>query len=419
KKIDTDKLQPGVYVCGFEKEGGEKLSFMNNLLVKDRGDIERFLRNGFKTAYVVTSPAPEKGGAPSPARGAPSHYSAAAEAAPSGTGGAAASLEEIEKNVVSDREDAPTEDTAGFDAEIGKAREIRDEAESLVRGFMHEARMGRSIKPREVNATVEKMIDSIFHNRDAITSLTRLKSADDYTFAHCVNVCILSVAVGRHIGFDRRSLQDLGVGAILHDIGKTLVPEEILKKPGALTKDEFDVMKRHVELGGNLLADTREIKTESMHVVMQHHERYGGLGYPGGIPGKEIHLYARVAAVADVYDAMTSRRVYQTSLMPDEALKKMYLMRETHFEPGLVERLIKCLGIYPIGTLVLLNTGEAAVVKYLNHSNPLRPRVLMLSGADKKPLSRPFEVDLKRDGLRLVVSSKRPGDSPAPPDIIA
>ena len=297
-------------------------------------------------------------------------------------------------------------DIVEYRAEIEEATRCRDDAELLVRDFMHDKQ--GELKPERVHQAVEQMVDSIFRNRDALSSLVRLKSADDYTFGHCVNVCILSMALSRQMGFTKKTAHDLGVGAVLHDIGKTLIKEKTLKKPGPLSDTEFTEIRTHPELGAELLLNADGIKDASKYVVVQHHQKYNGTGYPYKKEGERIHIFARIAAVADVYDAMTSTRVYQQCLPPDIVLQKMYMWREAHFEPNIVERLIKCLGIYPIGTLVELNTGEIAVVTSTNPNNPIKPGILVLFDEDKVRIPKPIDVNLNSEMTRWVVESKDP-----------
>lgn len=300
-------------------------------------------------------------------------------------------------------------DTVSFDEELTVARKIRGETESLVRDFMGRVKIDGEIMPERINETVGRMVESVFKNQDALASLSRLKTRDDYTYGHCVNVCILSLAIGRHMSLSEGQLNELGVGALLHDIGKMLIPEEILKKPGQLTSAEFGEMQKHTSLGGEILYKTRAITDASRTVPMHHHEKYDGSGYVEGISGQDIHLFARIAAVADVYDAMTSDRVYQKGMSADVALRRMYQFKGVNFEPVLVDRLIKCLGIYPIGTLVELNTGEVAVVSMPNHTDPLKPKVLMLYDRVKKRLPGPVDIDLGSDQERWISASRDAG----------
>ncbi|OGQ62640.1 MAG: hypothetical protein A3I81_09045 [Deltaproteobacteria bacterium RIFCSPLOWO2_02_FULL_55_12] len=168
-------------------------------------------------------------------------------------------------------------------------------------------------------------------------------------------------------------------------------------------------MKRHAELGGEFLSGMGFLSEQSLEVVTQHHERYDGSGYYCGLAGDYIGLFGRIAAVADVYDAMTSNRVYQLGMPREDALKRLYQMRGSFFDPEMVERLIKCLGVYPIGTLVELNTGENAIVKMINHAHPLQPVVLLISDREQVPFPKPVVADLTADG-KWITNSKRPDE---------
>ncbi|HHL40845.1 MAG TPA: HD-GYP domain-containing protein [Deltaproteobacteria bacterium] len=293
-------------------------------------------------------------------------------------------------------------DTAPFEEEIETARTIREEAVGLVREFMEEARSGRAIDTYKVQLTVEDMVDSIFRNHAALTSLARLKSFDEYTFVHSVNVAILAISVGRYADLSRYEIFELGMGAILHDIGKTRLPERLLNKPTILNDEEFREMKRHPELGVELLEASKDITETALDVANHHHERHNGSGYPGNLRGDDIHPFTRIVSVADVYDAMTSKRVYQRRYTPHETLRTMFRNRGKHFDPETVDTLVRCLGIFPIGSLVTLNTGEIAMVKSFDRREMLRPRVIILYDMDWKPLLSRREVDLrKRDDLRI------------------
>lgn len=456
RKVNVSDLEKGMYVCGFEKEGGGNVvSFVNNILVRDKRDIKKFYNYGYRTAYVLADkplsnthfppvppcvsngamiePSTDKGPGKKErerverrdgegAVGRVIEFRKAKEGAVSMEGSrneaeSGAPPSSVEKTAADSKDRAKAEgrgekrnsaDPLEYAEEIKGAKKIRDEAMVLVTELMTSGRAGAAIPVDMVHETVGNMVESIFRNRDALTSLVRLKSHDGYTFTHSVNVCILSISVARHMGFDKQSIHDLGVGAVLHDVGKTRVPESILNKNGPLTDEEFREMKRHTVYGHETLVKTKGVGSESATVALEHHERYNGMGYPGRLRGKDIHVFARIAAVSDVYDAMTSERVYQKGMLQDEALQRIYTWRKAHFDSELVERFIKCVGIYPIGTLVEFNTGEMGVVRGQNPVDPLKPRVLVLFDSKRSPLFKPFEVDLKTDGGRCIVSTKDP-----------
>lgn len=404
-RVPISELKTGMYICGLEKRGTEPLFLMNSILLRTAADIDHLYSREYDYAYIEVAednlrPVPKKA---SEGEAAPAEVQASTNETE-----APATSPEIEFPSHDEEDDADVpEETAFFD-ELKEAKSLRNEAEEMVRDFLRNARLGGEIDIKSIDSTVGRMVDSLFRNPDALTSLSRLKSFDDYTFSHCVNVSILSLAIGRHMGLKKNAIKDLGTGAILHDIGKMLVPESILKKPAQLTEDEFSVMRTHASLGDDLLAQNSEISREARQVALHHHERFDGSGYPAGLAGAEIPIFARIGAVADIYDAMSSNRVYQKAVAPEEALRKLYLMRGTHLDPAIVERLIKCLGIYPIGTLVELNTNEKAIVRSLNPANPLKPTVLMISDRHNRMLNLPFVLPLSDDQSRWITSSKDP-----------
>ncbi|MBZ0220806.1 MAG: HD-GYP domain-containing protein [Candidatus Methylomirabilis sp.] len=400
KKIRLSELEKGMYVCGVEKRGMSPVFLVNDILVRSDDDLTRMSARGYAHVYISLN---EK--------------EAAQHAANDGDGAAGAPFYPGTETLTAADEgaqgaesgkDNPSDPYREFKKELAEAEDIRHDAEQVVRDFLQNARSGQSIDSDRVLETVGRMVDSVIRNQDALTSLARLKSFDDYTFAHSVNVCILSLAVGRHLGLEKDDLDQLGLGAILHDIGKMLVPGDLLNKPGRLSEGEFTVMKKHTELGKDVLAGMKCVKEPALRVVLEHHERFDGSGYHMRLSGSGIHLYARITGIADVYDAMTSNRVYQKGMRPEDALKRLYHSRGSLFDPELVERLIKCLGVYPIGTCVELNTGEAAIVNMINHSHPLKPRVLLIADREGLPFPVPLETDLKEDAGRWIVGSKKP-----------
>lgn len=404
RKITIDEVEEGMYVSGFEKDGSQDVTFTNNILVKGAKDVEQFRAQGFNFAYVFfPGPDPEPAGEAQAAQIRPCPVDGAADAPE-----LAVREADLEEAVLVDEYEDEITDLVEFKEEIKEAVRIRDEAEEIVREFSQDFRMGCGINSKKVHKTVEKMIGSIFRNRDALTSLVRIKSFDRYVFTHSVNVSILSLIIGRNMGLGRERLGDIGMGAILHDVGKMLIPEHILHKPDALTAEELAEVRKHPELGAEVISMSKDISGDSIKIISQHHENYSGKGYPSGIKGEEIHLYARIVSVADIYDAMTSDRVYRKAVTPNEVLQKMYMLRFSHYDPEFVERLIKALGIYPVGTLVALNTGELAIVRRQDATHPLKPTLLILFDKDRQPYKEPFELDLIEDDLRFIVASKDP-----------
>lgn len=415
KKIDIAELMPGMYACGVERPGsGSVLFFTNSMLVK-KEDIEKFSLTGYAYVYIDEVAASRYASRPVPPK-KEAVKEKEREKPPEKTEptGVISDAGCVAPEVLAINAAAPEEPADGaknktsFDAELKNAKKIRVEAVGLVSKFMHDVKTGKAIEPTIIKETVYKMVDSVFNNADALTSLARLKNFDDYTYTHCVNVSILSIALGRQMGLGRKAIEFLGTGAIIHDIGKMLVPEDIFRKPSSLTLYEFEEMMKHTLHGAKALSGQDGIDESSTQVVLAHHEKYDGTGYPNKLRGSEIHLFARIAAVSDTYDAMTSKRIYHGALLPEHALSKIFMLKGRHFETEIVERLIRCIGIYSIGTTVELNTGEIGVVVRQNSNNPLRPVVMLLLQRNKRPYKSPFELDLASDENTAIIGTRNP-----------
>ena len=280
-----------------------------------------------------------------------------------------------------------------LEKEIDKAKEIKNEAKNTVHNIMEDIRFGKPIKTEQAENVVEEMIDSIFRNQDALISLGRIKKTDEYTYVHSMSVCVLMISFGKHLGFDTRQLREIGIGAMLHDVGKMLVPPEVLNNPNPLTDEEFEQMKEHVQHSRLLLQQTKGISDISILLASQHHERIDGNGYPDGLKGDEISLYGQTAAIADVYDAMTSQRCYQKRFEPTEVLRKLFEWDKL-YNQELVQKFIRCIGIYPVGSLVRLDSGLLGII--LNHGEKslLHPLVRIIFDTNKDQFLSPYDIDL-------------------------
>ncbi|TVM30361.1 HD-GYP domain-containing protein [Oceanidesulfovibrio marinus] len=283
--------------------------------------------------------------------------------------------------------------------EMGRARKIYADSLQFAREFLQGARMGYLVDYTQSERLVESVIDSVVRNEDAMVSLTKLRSFDEYSYTHSINVAVLAVAFGKNLGLPRDRLRALGSAGIFHDLGKSRIPEAILNKPGKLTAEEFEVMKSHPKFGFELLVQQGSASDQVLLGVLQHHEKFNGKGYPGGVSGNAISLLARIIAVADVYDALTSERVYKKGMMPYKALSLMYTMRGEDFHIGYVERFIKSMGIYPVGSFVRLSTREYAVVTGSNMAAPLFPQVtVVLTPGQRGCPPRELDLDAARNG---------------------
>jgi putative nucleotidyltransferase with HDIG domain len=290
---------------------------------------------------------------------------------------------------VQHRVDAPVADTAAI-------REVYEDA-TLIAGQLWEItqREGRP-DPGQAHAVVDSLAQAVAQNRTALLALTALKNYDTYTFTHMVNVSILTMAQARALGIDGPQLREFGLAGLMHDIGKVRTPSEILNKPDRLTDDEFTVMKRHVVDGAEILRRTPEMPALVPVVAFEHHLRIDGSGYPAGVVRERLNLATQLCGIADVYDAMRSQRKYQQAFPTDRILAVLQKNDGTQFDQHLVRRFVQILGIYPVGNLVRLNTGEAGVVLRINPQDPHRPHVRVVFSETGRRLNRPYEVDLLR-----------------------
>lgn len=290
-------------------------------------------------------------------------------------------------------------DISTLEQELDEARGIEEQTRNTVYSIMEDVRLGKSVDTVKAKKAVAGMVESIIRNPDALVCLTQLKNKNEYTALHSLRVSILALAFGRHLELDSEELNILGLGALLHDIGKMKVPNEILNKPDGLTIKEFEIIKSHVPEGVMLLERAKGIPDIAIDVARYHHERYDGSGYVSGRQGANINSFGLIGSIVDCYDAITSDRTYHQGLSSHDALKKMYEWRNKDFEPALLEQFIQCMGIYPIGSLVEMNTGSIGVVATINRAYRLKPKVILVLNADKLPHSKPQVIDLMEQPL--------------------
>lgn len=289
-----------------------------------------------------------------------------------------------------------------LDEELGVARRLHSRARSAIASTMADARAGRIARVDEVREIADGMVESISRNAAALTSLAGLKTKDDYTFMHCVAVGTFMIALGQQMGLDDNTLRDLGLAGLMHDVGKMIIPDEILNKPGKLTDQEFMVVRNHPMGGHDLLRRSGFAHDITLDVVLHHHERIDGSGYPERLSGEQLSLAARMGAVTDVYDAVTSIRVYHKAMRPTAALRMMLGAAGTHFDPVMVKAFIKCVGIYPNGSLVRLQSGRLAVVLEQHESQTLTPRVKTIYSTRSQMPITPEIIDLSRHADTIV-----------------
>ncbi|MBL8489982.1 MAG: HD-GYP domain-containing protein [Rhodocyclaceae bacterium] len=374
KKVPVSDLRPGMYIADLGSDWMSHPFLLGSFPVKDEATVAKIAAAGIREVYID----PQRG---DDVADAPTH-------------------EEVQQELHAEMlraaaEPAPARRVSAGE-EMGRAKRIHAEAHGIVHEVMNDVRLGRQVQLEQVDPVVEKMTDSILRNGSALLSLTRVKNKDDYTFLHSVSVCALLVAFCRAVGLDARTLHLAGVGGLLHDIGKVRVPDAILNKPGRLTEEEFQAMKSHVVEGRRILLETEGMHEISVQVAHQHHERHDGSGYAEGLKGDAISQMGQMAAICDVYDAITSDRVYHKGLQPHEALRKIFEWSKFHFNPALVQQFLRTIGIYPVGTLVMLESGRIAVVLEQAEGNLLLPTVRVFYDSRRRQYITPTEVDLAR-----------------------
>jgi len=295
------------------------------------------------------------------------------------------------------------------------ARRIYTDALDVMSEVVAEARLGNVPNADKAKKVVSEMVDVILEDKNAILGLSMIKGFDDYLFYHSVNVSILSVSLGETLEFPESRLNDLGIGALLHDIGKTQTPENIVKKPGHLSKMEWEVMKKHPKLGYDILWRMQDIDDIPLAIALEHHLRYDKRvgGYPENIADKNVNPCSQVVAIADTYDAITTLRPYQRPTDPSEAIRIMEALEGTRLKPDYFRSFVKMLGIYPIGTLVRLDTNEIALICRPNYRKPLRPSVKIIIDPLGKRHEEPVSCELDEVGadgrpLRNIVGTVDP-----------
>jgi len=292
------------------------------------------------------------------------------------------------------------QERTGFNDEVKRAAKICAKGKEAVVSMFQEARMGKAIEAEAAAPLVEEISNSVMRNPGALISLARLKIADDYTYMHSVAVCALMIALSRQLGLDEQQTRDAGMAGLLHDLGKAMIPMEILNKPGKLTDEEFALVKTHPEEGYRLLLEGKGISEIAKDVCLHHHEKIDGSGYPRGLNGESMSLYAKMGAVCDVYDAVTSNRPYKAGWDPAESIKRMAEWKG-HFDPTVFQAFVKSLGIYPIGSFVRLESGKLGVVVEQGEQSLLKPKVKVFFSTKSQAYIRPETIDLARSPEKI------------------
>ncbi|BAO44789.1 HD-GYP domain-containing protein [Thiolapillus brandeum] len=389
-QIDADKLQEGMFVCELDRPWTESPFVFQGFMLTSQKDVMR-VRECCEWVYIDVKKSvrfkPGQPGNPvTPTSGEkplfkPS-FSAIAVDSPETPGKQHGFLGKVSQIL---KKGAASHRDKDFPLALKSSVETRVHTNKLVKSIMGEIRLGKSIDTPAAKEAVAACVDNVMMNQDAGLLLTRLRNKDEYTSEHSLNVAIISIAFGRHLGMNRKELNVVGLCGLLHDMGKMLTPLDILNKPGRLNDEEMEIMKRHPADGREILLDTREVMDTVIDTAFGHHERLNGKGYPRGIGGSEIPLYTRIVSIADVYDAITGDRIYRQGETAETALGILHRSAGNAFDESLVIKFIQTIGTYPLGTVVEMTNGEVGIVVDNNPRQRLRPKIKLLLGHDKQP----------------------------------
>lgn len=377
KKIPAGRLRPGMYVSDFNAGWLNHPFLLSSMRIESDEQVARVLESGIHELYIDT------------ARGLDVDDAPTRQEAEAQTARQLEALAAGQKPVAGERRVSLAE-------EMARARSVFGEATRIVRSVMEDVRLGRQIEIESSRQVVEKITASVVRNSSALMTMRRLRNLDDYTLLHSVSVCAMLTTFAQAARVDAATLPDIALGALLHDIGKMRVSHSVLTKPARLSDEEFRHMQSHVVLGADLLRQMPGIPAAAFEPLETHHERFDGSGYPHGLRGEDIPLVGRMTAIVDVYDAITSERCYHRPISPADAIRKLFEWSRHHFDPALVQVFVKSVGIYPVGTLVRLESGRLGVVIEQRESNLLTPVVRVVFDARRSHYLPPADVDLSR-----------------------
>lgn len=386
KKIPTAALRKGMFVDQFCGSWLDHPFWTRKVLIEDDKTLDTILKSPITEVVIDTG----KG-----ADWTPSEPTDAAAELPEQTVEAdpAPAAAERQAAEVAGASTAPV----SFENELQRAKAIFRTGKEAVRSMFQEVRLGKALDSEGLLDLVEDMNRSLARNPHALLSVARIKHKDEYTYLHSVAVAALMVGLARAADQDEATVRDAGMAGLLHDLGKAMMPEAVLNKPGRLTDEEYDIMRQHPMEGYKLLQEWQDVPQAVLDVCLHHHEKMDGTGYPERLAGEDISLMSRMGAICDVYDAITSNRPYKAGWDPSESLSRMASWKG-HFDPKLFQLFVRMLGIYPVGSLVRLTSGRLGVVVEQNPTALLLPRVRVFYSATLRQAVPVTLIDLAEAG---------------------
>jgi putative nucleotidyltransferase with HDIG domain len=387
RRVPLDEVQLGMFVHAMEGSWLQHPFWKKRFVLDSEHDLQR-LRDSDIPGIIIDD---ERGAVPRPkADPAPAPIASPPAAKPRPAGNRVSEDAFARPRVAIDPlSTAP----CSVAEETERARTIVGKSKRAVMKMFGEARLGRVVEAAEVAPLVDEISASVARNPSALINVARLKNKDEYTYMHSVAVCALMVNLARTLELNEVLVRELGLAGMLHDLGKMAVPDPVLNKPGKLTDEEFAVVREHPRRGYDLLVQAEDAPAIAAEVVLHHHEKYDGTGYPHGLKGEAISLHARMAAICDVYDAITSNRPYKDGWAPAESIARM-LEWEGHFDPKLLDAFVRSIGIYPVGTLVRLRSNRLGLVVAENRREPTHPKVKAFYSIYERALTRPEIVPI-------------------------
>lgn len=390
KKIAASQLRVGMYVHELCSSWIDTPFWQKSFKLASQDEVNKILSSKIKEAWIDTSKGVDVAGVAVVVETASEHLEAIEVVAESS---AAPALREVV--------------ATSMDEELGRASRIVNRSREAVYSMFSEARMGKAVDVESAQSLVEEISESVMRNPGALIGLARLKTKDDYTYMHSVAVCALMVALARQLGLNDEQAREAGLAGLLHDIGKMAIDSDILNKPGRLTDAEFSAVKSHPGAGFKMLMESANVSQIALDVCLHHHEKIDGTGYPKGLKGDQISLYARMGAICDVYDAITSNRPYKQGWCPAESLRKMAEWANGHFDEKIFQAFVKSIGIYPVGTLVRMDSGRlGVVVEQQPQKSLLAPKIRVFFSIKSMTYIVPELLDLSRPGVADKIISR-------------